>query len=306
MGINKPSYTVIGANSYIARHIVNRLFQNDEQVHLFDKSPSSIDNFTPYNSIDITDFDEIQNIKTDSDFIFVFSGLTGTLQGFENYKSFISVNETGLLNILTLLRERKSKSRIIFPSSRLVYKGNNQALKEDDEKDFKTIYAMNKFSCENYLKIYYECFGIPYTIFRICVPYGNVPGSGFSYGTLGHFVNAARQGKDITIFGNGAQKRSFIHVQDLSDIILKAIQHPSSKNEVFNVGGPDVLTVSQVAQAIANLYGVKVKYENWPLLQEKIETGDTFFDSSKIENLTGYSYKFNFDLWLGEQKNGSQ
>lgn len=91
------------------------------------------------------------------------------------------------------MKESGSTARIVFPSTRLVYKGQqNVLLKEDAEKAPNTIYALNKLACEYMLAMYQKAFGIHYTIFRICVPYGSLIKSGTSYGTLGFFAKGQK------------------------------------------------------------------------------------------------------------------
>ncbi len=297
------SFTVIGANSYIARHIVSTLKALECKCFLYDLQQNSIDHHEHYASVDIREPASVEKINFRSDYTFVFSGLTGTTAGFEKYADFIDVNEKGLLNILSAMRKTKSKSRIIFPSTRLVYKGKkNIPVREDGELAFKTIYSLNKFFCENILHIYHNCFGMTYSIFRICVPYGNKIDGKTSYGTLGHFLSQAAEKKDIVIFGSGLQKRSFIHIEDLINILLSAILSGKSRNRILNIGGPDTLSISNVAKAIARIYGVRVIHSPWPPLSLETESGDTIFDSSAIEQMTRYSYGYRFRDWVKEQK----
>ena len=75
-------------------------------------------------------------------------GKTGTITGFGNYEEFIDINEKALLNILNEYRNQHSSAKIIYPSTRLVYRGDDMPLKEDAVKEFKTIYAINKYACE--------------------------------------------------------------------------------------------------------------------------------------------------------------
>lgn len=72
-------------------------------------------------------------------------------------------------------------------------------MKEDDEKETKTIYAVNKIACENLLYAYRQNFDIPYTIFRICVPFGNMFSDDYSFGTIG-FLSVKHQMIDVLPF----------------------------------------------------------------------------------------------------------
>jgi UDP-glucose 4-epimerase len=290
---------IVGANSYIGRHVALLLLKDHQDVELYDIDESSKDFFKKYQKIDFRQPDTLAAIAEDIDVIYFFTGLTGTISGFDRFDDFIDVNEKTLLHLLNLFRARKSKARIIFPSSRLVYKGrNNTPLKENDEKEPKTIYAVNKLCCEKYLKIYHECFGINYTVARICVPYGNLLDATYSYGTIGFMLARARDSLDISIYGDGSQKRSFIHIEDLANMLISVGADPRTKGEILNVGGPDAMSILEAATLIANKYNVKITHADWPALESKIETGDTIFDSGKIENLLNYQYRHRFQEWV--------
>ena len=142
-------YGIIGANGYIGRHIAHLLLRNKQTVQLYDKDELSLDNIENYQKIDFNNPKSLFAIHEDIDVLYFLSGLTGTDESFKQFKKFIEVNEVALLHLLNILKVRKSKTKIIFPSTRLVYKGEKDThLKENHIKEPKTIYAVNKISCE--------------------------------------------------------------------------------------------------------------------------------------------------------------
>jgi UDP-glucose 4-epimerase len=207
-------------------------------------------------------------------------------------------NETGLLNLLQWMRKSGSQAHIIYPSTRLVYKGvKDYALKESDVKETKTIYAVNKLAAENLLWMYQNAFDISSTIFRICVPYGNVFGGSFSYGTIGFFISQAQQQGAITLFGDGSIRRTFTHVSDIAAAMVATIRLPETKNEIYNIGGEN-LSLLQAAKLVADKYVAQIKLVDWPDLALRLESGDTVFDDSKLHKATGYSYGHTLAGWL--------
>lgn len=182
--------TIIGANSYIARNFiwyVQNNIDSDTEMKLYDFQEKHVDGLPDYERVDYSDKDSIRKIDFNSDMIYIFAGKTGSVQGFEQYETFVEINELILLKIIEAYRLNNGTGRLIFPSTRLVYKGRDGLLKEDAEKEFKTIYAINKYSCENYLWMYNNMYGIPYTVFRICLPYGTLVPEASSYGTAEFF-----------------------------------------------------------------------------------------------------------------------
>ena len=290
---------IFGANGYLGRHIVQTLNNINIETLSIGNSSKSIDNHNNYSQIDISNEKEIATIDFNVDYIFVFAGLTGTNVGFDKYERFIQVNENGLLNVLNHHKSSKSKARIIFPSTRLVYKGiKNTPLKENSEKEAKTIYAQNKLSCEAFLKMYQNNFNIDYTIFRICVPYGNVIDNNYSYGTIGMFLNKAAKNENITLYGDGDIKRTFTHVSDISQLIIKSLDKEISKNKIYNIGSNDNMSLLEVANLVASKNDIQVNFMEWPEAALKIESGDTIFDDTRVQEEINYDYKYSVADWI--------
>ena len=274
---------VIGANGYIGKHIVSYLQRYyDVNVDSYDIVAEC--DLPNYHKVNLTDKESIKVLNLDIDYIFMFAGLTGTYNGFNEYQKFISINELGLLNLLDAIKNSEYRPKVIFPSTRLVYKGVDKSLKEDDLKECKTIYAANKLACEGYLQAYHDSFDIPYTIFRICLPYGNLLSTDYSFGTVGFFIKQAKAGKDITLYGGGNIKRTFTHMEDLCYQIIEGSFHHESNGQTYNVGG-ETLSLHDAAEIIAAKYGAKVTEIPWPERDLRIESSHTYFDDTKIRSL---------------------
>lgn len=293
---------VVGANSYIARNLIFRLKQRriDAELMLYDHADRQADGESAYHRIDVLDRKSVAEIDFDCDILYMFVGKTGTSDGFENYEEFIDINEKALLNILNEHRNQKSSAKIVFPSTRLVYKGSSRLLEEDDEKEFKTVYAINKYACEQCLKMFSRSFGVKYCVFRICVPYGSLLPGASSYGTIGFMLKKAQAGQNITLYGDGSARRTFTNIKDLCDILIDGALSENCLNDVYNIGGED-RSLKEVAEEIARKYGVGIDYIEYPSGQLKIESGDTVFCDDKLRRCLrddlkkspggGYSYQ---------------
>ena len=270
---------IIGSKGYIGKHLEYYLKQKKNDV------VESED--VNYHRCDLTDFESVRRIiDLKVDYIFMFAGLTGTYVGFDKANIFVNVNEMGLINLLNCIRESKYRPKIIFPSTRLIYKGADKALKEDDEKETKTIYAVNKIACENLLYAYRQNFDIPYTIFRICVPFGNMFSDDYSFGTIGFFIRQASNDRRITLYGDGSIKRTFTSMHDLCKQIVEVGMERVSDGEIYNIGG-HTYSLRNAAEIIASYYKAEISFISWPERDLKMESGSTYFDSSKIERVMG-------------------
>lgn len=276
---------IIGSEGFLGKHIRHYAQFNGYVVKgCYDIAPSS--GSPLYQCVDMTNKDSVDNINVDVDYIFMFAGLTGTYAGFDAYEKYITINEVGLLYLLDCIRNKGSKAKVIFPSTRLVYNGIDKPLKETDEKNPKTIYAINKLACEAILKAYYNTFGIPYTVYRICVPYGNEISGDYSFGTIGFFLNKAKSGSPITLYGGGTQKRTFTHVADICRQILQTATMSQTDGEIYNIGG-ETYSLYEVADIVNRNYHSVIQSTEWPEKDWLIESGDTYFDDEKIGQLIG-------------------
>ena len=113
--------SILGANSYIARNYIYYLNKEhkDSEIKLYGHSDKQIDAYKNYIKIDFSNINELNKIDWNTDYIYIFIGKTGTLNGFIEYENFLDINEKYLLHILNKYMEKKSKAKIIFLSTRL-------------------------------------------------------------------------------------------------------------------------------------------------------------------------------------------
>lgn len=275
---------IIGANGYIGKHLAFYLKRMGMTPMCYDIQEEKCEN---YKKVDLTDQKSVKGIDLNVDCIFMFAGITGTYAGFDKYETYNAINEIGLLNLLDAIRKSEYRPKVIFPSTRLVYKGVDKALKEDDEKETKTIYAVNKIACEGLLQAYKASFDIPYAVFRICIPYGNLLSTDYSFGTVGFFIKQASAGKDITLYGGGNIKRTFTHMEDLCYQVVEGAFNPNSNGEIYNIGG-ETFSLREAAEIIAAKFGTNVVDVPWPERDLRIESDHTYFDDIKIRTLLNF------------------
>ena len=290
-------FLLFGSEGYLGRHMAHFFTQQGALIVPFDIHPESKSRQQGYKQIDLTQPEMLKDIDWNVDGVFMFSGLTGTADSFTNYEKFQAVNEGGLLNLLSAVKQSEYRPRIIFPSTRLVYKGAAGALAEDAEKEAKTIYASNKLACENLLFAWQNAFDIPYTVFRLCVPYGNMLSGEYSYGTMGFFMRSARTSGTIPLYGDGAQRRTFSHVEDICRQIAAACLMDETRNEVYNIHGED-FSLAEVATMIATRTRATLKFTEWPEMALRLESGDTVFDAQKLLQITHYSLMHSLEEWI--------
>lgn len=76
---------------------------------------------------------------------------------------------------------------------------------------------------------------------------------------VSNFIVQALQGKDISIYGNGQQARSFCYVDDLIDAMVKMMNSEEGFTGPVNIGNPGEFTMLQLAETVLKLSGSKSK-----------------------------------------------
>jgi UDP-glucuronate decarboxylase len=82
---------------------------------------------------------------------------------------------------------------------------------------------------------------------------------------VSNFIVQALQGKDITIYGDGQQTRSFCYVDDLIDAMVKMMNSEQGFTGPVNIGNPGEFTMLQLAETVLKLSGSKSKIIYQPL-----------------------------------------
>ncbi len=141
------------------------------------------------------------------------------------------------------------------------------------------------------IKSYCDINNINFTILRFFNVYGSK-----SNAVVARFMAQNIQKKKITIYGNGKQKRDFIHVDDLNNLIYKTIISKKIKNETFNVG-------SGKATSIIYLKNIISKKKDHIFLQKRNDDIEVSISNiRKIKKKLKWFPKVNFDKGIKNMK----
>jgi len=128
----------------------------------------------------------------------------------------------------------------------------------------RSCYDEGKRSAETLFVNYHKQNNVRIKIIRIFNTYGPRmhPNDGR---VVSNFIVQALQNKDITIYGDGMQTRSFQYVDDLIEGMLKMMASPESFTGPVNIGNPNEFTILQLAQQVIELTNSKSKIIRMPL-----------------------------------------
>jgi UDP-glucose 4-epimerase len=224
--------------------------------------------------------------------IFNLAGQSGAVRSMEDPWSDLDINCRGSLVLLEALRAEQSTARLVFVGSRLEYGQARTALVDEDHiTDPLCLHGIHKLTIERYLRLYGRLFGIRYAIARLTNPYG--PGQPFertAYGVVNRMIQLALAGETLSIYGDGAQRRDYIYVDDAVDALIAMGVSEPANGRIYNVGTGAGMRLVDLARRIIDIAGGgRIEFVPWPRLAEQIETGDFVADVSRIRRDLGWA-----------------
>ncbi len=271
----KNKILICGAGGFIGAHFASRMLSNKNlEIVCADIKPfddwfqifSECKNF----SFDLKSYDNCLKATEDVDYIYNFACNMGGMGFIENNKAECMLSVLINTNLLRAAVENKSK-KYLFTSSACVYNADKQketfieSLKETDAypADPEDGYGWEKLFSERMCRHFTEDFGLETRVVR----YHNV------YGPLGTFDGGREKApaaicrkialaklngiKEIEVWGDGEQTRSFMFINDCLDGTEKVFN--SNFSDPFNVGSDEQVSINQLVDYVEEIADYKVK-----------------------------------------------
>ena len=180
---------------------------------------------------------------------------------------------------------------------------------ESKPPSLSSVYALNKYNQERLCLIVGRAYGIPAVALRFFNVYGLRQALSNPYtGVLAIFASRLLNRRPPIIFEDGLQRRDFVHVRDVAQACLLALEKETGMAEVFNIGSGQSRTILSVAEDLAQATGETGLV---PQPTGKYRAGDIrhcFADISKAAARLGYSPQIGFQdglkelaVWLRDQ-----
>ena len=217
--------------------------------------------------IDVNNYENILNSigERDYDFIFHYAAVVGVNRTLKNPKLVLNDIE-GIKNILEFSKQKKV-NRIFFSSSSEVY-GEPVEIPQKEATtplNSKLPYAVVKNLAESYFRTYKKEDNINYTIFRLFNTFGPLQSDDF---VITKFINQAIANKDLTVYGDGSQTRTFCYIDDNIDCTINCLLENKYINDVLNIGSDQEMSILALAELVIKLTKSKSKIIHLPPLKE--------------------------------------
>jgi len=290
---------VIGGAGFIGSHLTDALVQKGCEVHVIDNlSGGKRENLNPktiFHEVDIRALEAIKPIIKSAEFVFHCAALPRVQYSIEHPVLTNEVNVGGTLNVLIAAKEGGVK-RVVYSASSSAY-GDQKTLPlvETMIPAPKSPYGLHKYIGEQYCRVWSEVYGLETISLRYFNVYGSRMNPDGAYAlAIGKFLKQRKEGKPLTIWGDGTQTRDFTHVSDVVRANLLAMESKKvGKGEVINIGAGRNFSVNQLAKLI----GGRVVHE-----PPRLEPHDTLADNSLAKKLLGWTPKITLEEGITELK----
>ena len=211
----------------------------------------------------------------------------------------LEVNTRSHVAMLEGLRHDNPEVIVVYSSTRQLF-GKPRYLPVDEDHPVAPVdvNGITKYAAEQFHLLYGEYYGLRATVVRLTNVYGPRQRLRDDYqGFLPIFVRRALLGEAIRVFGDGAQERDCLYVDDVVECLVRAAVAPEAIGEVFNVGNDEHLSLREIAEAVARTAASVggVGFVPWPAERDAIDIGSYFGDSSKAKRLLGWTPSTRFD-----------
>ncbi|MFA8450050.1 MAG: UDP-glucuronic acid decarboxylase family protein [Bacteroidales bacterium] len=266
---------VTGGAGFIGSHLCERLLNEGNEVicldNYFTGQKENIIHLLKNPYFELIRHDVTMPFFIEADEIYNLACPASPIHYQYNPIKTVKTNVMGAINMLGLAKRIKAK--ILQASTSEIY-GDS---KEHPQKEnywgnvnpigIRACYDEGKRCAETLFMDYHKQNKVDIKIVRIFNTYGpNMhPNDGR---VISNFIVQALQNKDISIYGNGHQSRSFQYIDDLIDALISMMNSPKEIIGPINIGNPQEYKIINIAQKILDLTNSKSKLVFHPLPQD--------------------------------------
>ena len=294
--IEMKKILVTGGAGFIGSSLVDRLVQEpDNHITVVDNLLTGrreyiLKNAQDYQFIkcDVNNFKDISAVMLSNnfDYVFHYAAVVGVQRTLNNPMMVLN-DIDGIKNVLNLAKNTGVKT-VFFSSSSEIY-GESVEFPQHEHTtplNSRLPYAVVKNAAEAFLRTFQEEYNLNYTIFRFFNTYGPRQSADF---VISKFIDAALKGKDIPIYGDGNQSRTFCYIDDNLEATTNILKQNLYENDVVNIGNDNETSVLELAQLIIKLTDSKSKILHLPPLKQ----GDMkrrVPDASRMQEILGRNF----------------
>lgn len=292
---------VTGGLGFIGSNLAARLVDLGARVLLVDSlveetganrfNIAGIEDRVSTRLVDVRDALAMERLVADQDVIFNLAGQVSHLDSMHDPFTDLDINCRAQLSLLEACRRQNPRVKIIFASTRQIY-GRPDYLPVDERHLLHPtdVNGINKMAGEWYHILYNNVYGLRACSLRLTNTYGpRMLVKNSRQTAIGWFIRQVLDDEEVQLFGDGSQLRDFTYVDDACDAFLRAGASDVSNGQIFNVGGPEPISLRDLLDLMIEVAG-QGSYRLVPFPEEKkaIDIGSVYADFNKIQRALGW------------------
>ena len=288
---------ITGGAGFVGSHLCKRLLNEGNEVicldNYFTGAKSNIIDLLDHRYFEMVRHDITEPYYAEVDEIYNLACPASPVHYQYNPIKTIKTSVMGAINVLGLAKRVKAKvlqaSTSEVYGDPLVHPQTESYWGHVNPIGIRSCYDEGKRCAETLFMDYHNQNKVAIKIIRIFNTYG--PNMNPADGrVVSNFIVQALQGKDITIFGDGLQTRSFQYVDDLVEGMIRMMHSNPTFLGPVNLGNPNEFTMLELAQTIIELTGSKSKIIHMDLPQDDPKQRQPDISLAK-EKLAGWEPK---------------
>ena len=270
--LGKKKILITGGAGFLGSHLTERLLERDDEVlvvdNFFTGSKQNLAHLLGNPNLEVMRHDVTFPLYVEVNQIYNLACPASPVHYQHDPVQTTKTSVHGAINMLGLAK--RTRARILQASTSEVY-GDPEVHPQPESYwgkvnpiGIRSCYDEGKRCAETLFFDYHRQHALEIKVVRIFNTYGPRmhPNDGR---VVSNFIVQALQGKDITIYGDGQQTRSFCYVDDLIEVMIRMMDAPAELIGPVNIGNPGEFTMLELAESIMKLSGSKSKLVFEPL-----------------------------------------
>jgi len=306
---------ITGGAGFIGSHIAEALVElgatviayddlsggSESNLEFYTKNPEAHPGQLTFAQASVLDRSALDRLMVGCRYVFHQGALPSVPRSIEHPQMYHEVNVTGTLNVLESARAADVK-RVMFAASSSAY-GDSVTLPKIETMPPlpKSPYAANKLAGEHMMRAYAGSYDLDAVALRYFNIFGPRQNANSAYaGVIAAYAKCLAEGRSLRVDGDGEQSRDFTFVHNAVHANLLAATRPDRINgEVVNVGCGKRVTIKQLAERMASLWGAKdAKFEHAP--DRPGDVKHSLADLTRARQILKYEPIVDFDTGLDQ------